>query len=120
MWDSIEIGLVANFLNENKDSKAFYDKNGQFQYTTTVFDVSDVPKNIQDFINKKYKDASIAIIQEIFDGKNKTYQIELTTNTDYFALEFDEKGALLKEIKNPLSTEEMQQQEEEGVEENEK
>ena len=49
--------------------------------------------------------------------KLKLKQIEIETNTDYINLEFDDSGKLLKEEKRPLSNEELQRQEEEGVDE---
>jgi Putative beta-lactamase-inhibitor-like, PepSY-like len=120
VWDTIDIGYVANFSNGNNDCKAFYDKKGQFQYTTTLVTDENIPSNIQAELKKRYKSYTIAIIQEVFDGKTKLLQIEIETDKDYIALEFDEKGKFLKELKHPLSTEEIQQQEEEGVDENEK
>ena len=79
-----------------------------------------LPLDIQSFIKKKYKSAIVAIAQQVNDGDNKMYQVEIETSTDYISLEFDGKGKFLKEIKHPLSNEELQQQEEEGVDETEK
>ncbi len=120
VWDTIDIGYVANFSNGKNECKAFYDKKGQFQYTTTLIASEDIPANIQAELKKRYKSFTIAIIQEVFDGKTKLLQIEIETDKDYISLEFDEKGKFLKELKQPLSTEEIQRQEEEGVDENEK
>ncbi len=119
-WDSLDMGIVANFFDGKNNCKAFYDVKGHFQYVTTLLDFESLPTMIQTFIKNKYKTAVIAIAQQIDDGKNKSYQIEIESDTDYIALEFDEKGKFLKEIKLPLSPEELQRQEEEGVDENEK
>ncbi len=120
LWDTIDIGYVANFSNGKNDCKAFYDKKGQFQYTTTLVTDEDIPSNIKEELKKRYKTYTIAIIQEVFDGKSKVFQVEIETDKDYISLEFDAKGKFLKELKQPLSTEEIQSQEEEGVNENEK
>ncbi len=119
-WDSLDIGAVANFFDGKNNSKAFYDVKGKFQYVTTLLDFESLPSVIQSFIKNKYKTAVVAMVQQIDDGKNKSFQIEIESDTDYIALEFDEKGKFLKEIKQPLSPEELQRQEEEGVDENEK
>lgn len=117
-WDSLEIGTVANFFDGTNDCKAFYDATGLFQYATTLLEFEYLPTSIQNYIKTKYKSAAIAIVQRIDDGEIKSYQIELENGTDYIALEFDEKGKFQKEIKQALSPEELQRQEEEGVDEN--
>lgn len=119
-WDSLDIGSVANFFDGKNTCKAFYDVKGNFQYVTALMDFESLPTAIQTYIKNKYKTATIAIAQQIDDGKSKSYQIEIESDTDYIALEFNEKGKFLKEIKQPLSPEELQRQEEEGVDENEK
>jgi hypothetical protein len=119
-WDSLDIGSVANFFDGKNNCKAFYDTKGHFQYVTALLDFESLPTAIQTFIKNKYKTTTVAIAQQIDDGKSKSYQIEIESDTDYIALEFDGKGKFLKEIKQPLSPEELQRQEEEGVDENEK
>lgn len=119
-WDSLDIGVVANFSDGKNICKAFYDVQGNFQYVTILLTFETLPLDIQSFIKKKYKSAIIAIAQQVNDRDNKTYQVEIETSTDYIALEFDSKGKFLKEIKQPLSNEELQRQEEEGVDETEK
>ncbi len=117
-WDSLEIGLVANFFDGTHDCKVFYDAKGRFQYATTLLEFESLPTSVQNYIKANYKSAAIAIVQLVDDGKAKSYQIELENATDYIALEFDEKGKFQKEIKQALSPEELQRQEEEGVDEN--
>lgn len=119
-WDSLDVGVVANFSNGKDICKAFYDAQGNFQHVTILMTFETLPLDIQSFIKKKYKSAIVAIAQLVNDGNNKMYQVEIETSTDYISLEFDGKGKFLKEIKHPLSNEELQQQEEEGVDETEK
>lgn len=118
VWDTLEIGWVATFNNGKNDCKAFYDLKGNFQYTTTLIAEDEMPPAIKQELDKKYKSYTVAIVQEVFDGKAKLFQVEIETDREYVALEFDEKGKFLKEIKQPLSTEEIQRQEEEGVDDN--
>ena len=119
-WDSLEVGVVANFSNGKDICKAFYDAQGNFQHVTILMTFETLPSDIQSFIKKKYKTSIVPIAQLVDDGNNKMYQVEIETSTDYISLEFDGKGNFLKEIKHPLSNEELQQQEEEGVDETEK
>ena len=90
---------------------------GVFQYTATFIERTAVPKAVQDILEKKYPNAEASVVMRIDNGKTQTYQVEIETNTDYVNLEFDDSGKLLKEEKRPLSNEELQRQEEEGVDE---
>ena len=119
-WDSLDVGVVANFSNGKDICKAFYDAKGNFQHVTILMTFETLPLGIQSYIKKKYKTDVVPVAQLVNDGNNKMYQVEIETSTDYISLEFDGKGKFLKEIKHPLSNEELQQQEEEGVDETEK
>ncbi len=115
-WDSTETGVVANFFDGKHESKATFDASGKFQYSAIFIEQEALPKTVQNYLKEKYKIVEIALIQLVDNGQNKTYQIEIESNTDYINLEFDNNGKLLKDAKQPLSTKEMQLQEEEGVE----
>jgi hypothetical protein len=120
IWDTLDLGFAASFSDDDFEYTTHYDAKGLFQYTATFIEQTDLPKEVQQVLNKKYKNAAAAVIMRVENGKSKTYQIELETGTDYINLEFDDSGKLLKEEKHPLSNEEMQREEEEGVDENEK
>ena len=115
-WDSTETGVVANFFDGKHDSKATFDALGVFQYSAVFIEQEALPQAVQNYLKEKYKIVEIALIKMVDNGQKKTYQIEIESNTDYINIEFDNNGKLLKETKQPLSTKEMQLQEEEGVE----
>lgn len=115
-WDSVDNGLVANFFDGTYESEAFFDLKGQYQYLTTSIDFETLPKEIQDFIQKKYSVDELAFIQKVEDAKEKIYHVELKTNKEYINLDFDLNGKIKSESKLPLSNEELQNEEEEGVE----
>lgn len=120
IWDTLDVGFSASFSDDDFEYTTHYDAKGQFQYTATFIEQTDLPKEVQQILEKKYKNAAAAVIMRVENGKSKTYQIELETSTDYINLEFDDSGKLLKEEKHPLSNEEMQREEEEGVDEKDK
>ncbi len=120
IWDTLDNGFAALFSDETYDYKAYFDAKGVFQYTATFIEQVALPKAIQIVLAKKYPNAAASVIMRIESGQSLSYQIELETSTDYINLEFDNSGKLLKEEKHPLSTEEIQRQEEEGVDKNEK
>ena len=115
-WDTLDNGFVASFFNGKYDSKAYYDAVGNFQYSTIFVELESLPTKARQWLNAHYKDATTAVVMLVEKNKNRTYQVELETNTDYVNLEFDADGKLLKEQKQALSTDEIQRQEEEGVE----
>lgn len=115
-WDSVDNGIVANFFDGTYESEAFFDLKGQYQYLTTSIDFETLPKEIQDFIQKKYSVDELAFIQKVEDAKEKIYHVELKTNKEYINLDFDLNGKIKSESKLPLSNEELQNEEEEGVE----
>jgi hypothetical protein len=117
-WDSLDTGLAVTFFDGTSDCKAYYDAKGAFQYATSFIETTALPPSAQRFLAEKYKNANAAVIMSVKNAKNQTFQVELETESDYVTLEFDTTGKILKEQKHPLSNDELQRQEEEGVEKN--
>lgn len=117
-WDTLENGFSATFYDGKYDYKAMFDSVGHFQNTTMLIELEALPSPINRFLKEKYKNAEIAIVQLVDNSVTKTYHIELQTSVDYYILDFDASGKLLKEMKDPLSNDELKRQEEEGVENN--
>jgi hypothetical protein len=115
IWDTLDMGFTASFSDDVAEHRANYDTSGVFQYAATLIELTALPIAIQKVIAKKYKNAAAALIMRVEKDKIQTYQIELETSTDYINLEFDASGKILNEKKTPLSNEEMQREEEEGV-----
>jgi hypothetical protein len=117
-WDSLENGVAATFYDGKNDCKAYFDAKGAFQYAASFIEITALPTSIQHFLTEKYKNANAAVVMSVKNAQNQTFQVELETTTDYVNLEFDTSGKILKEQKTPLTNDEMQRQEEEGVEKN--
>ncbi len=115
-WDSLEHGVAATFYDGKNDCKAYFDEKGAFQYAASFIEITALPASIQRFLTEKYKNANAAVVMSVKNAQSQTFQVELETTTDYVNLEFDTNGKVLKEQKQPLSNDEMQRQEEEGVE----
>jgi hypothetical protein len=117
VWDSTDMsGMSATFYDGTHESEAFFDAKGQYQYLTTTLDFESLPQTIQQLIQKKYNIDNIAVLQKVEDAKDKIYHFELKTDKEYINIDFDLKGNLIKESKAPLSSQELQSEEEEGVE----
>jgi hypothetical protein len=117
-WDSLEHGVSATFYDGKNDCKAYFDEKGAFQYAASFIEITALPASAQRFLTEKYKNANAAVVMSVKNAQNQTFQVELETTTDYVNLEFDTAGKILKEQKTPLTNDEMQRQEEEGVEKN--
>ena len=117
-WDTLDNGYSATFYDGRYDYKAQFDNTGRFQNTTMLIELDALPAPVTQFLKEKYKNAEIAIVQLVDNDANKTYHIELQSEANYFNLDFDASGKLLKETKDPLSNDELKRQEEEGVEDN--
>jgi hypothetical protein len=117
-FDSLETGYEISFNEGNNDRMASYDKTGQFLYVTTYIENDSLPPDAENFLNTKYKNAQLNIINAVENDKELHYVAEIETAENYIILEFDKNGKLLRESKNPLSKKEMQQREEEGVDDN--
>jgi hypothetical protein len=114
-WDSTETNISANFSIGLYDCTAYFDATGKFQYATTMLEEAALPKVIQNHLNAKYREATFAVVMSVENVQKKIYQVELELDTDYITLEFDENGKVLKEIKLPLSKDELERQEAEGI-----
>jgi hypothetical protein len=117
-WDSLDNGVSATFYDGKNDCKAYFDEKGAFQYAASFIEIAALPTSIQHFLTEKYKNANAAVVMSVKNAQSQTFQVELETATDYVNLEFDTSGKVLKEQKTPLTNDEMQRQEEEGVEKN--
>ena len=115
-WDTLETGVSAKFSNGKYDCIAYFDLKGGFLYATTFIERTSLPASVQQFLTDKYKGIAAAVLMSVEKPESKSYKIELETDTDYITLEFDANGKMLSEKKHPLSNEELQRQEEEGVE----
>ncbi len=114
-WDTVEDGYVASFVNNDTQCEVFYDNKNAFQYAGVFVDQTDLPAAAQDFLTKNYKQDFVNACMQVDFPNKKGYNVEVMTDTDYVNMEFDLKGNLVQQSKEPLTDEEMQAREEEGV-----
>ena len=114
-WDTLVDGYVASFTNNNAPSEVFYDKKSAFVYSGTFIDQNQLPAGAQNYLNTNYKPDFVNACMQVDFPDKKAYNVEVMTDTDYVNLQFDLKGKLVQKTKEPLTNEEMQAREEEGV-----
>ncbi len=114
-WDTLADGYVASFTNNNAPSEVFYDKKNVFIYAGTFIDQNQLPATAQNYLKSNYKPDFVNACMQVDFPDKKAYNVEVMTDTDYVNLQFDLKGNLVQQTKEPLTDEEMQAREEEGV-----
>ena len=84
----------VGFKNEGKEMSILMDRQGNILETETDMTVAELPKSVQDYLNKNFKTKKIKEAATIVDAKGvKKFEAEIG-GKDYF---FDEKGNLLKQ-----------------------
>lgn len=114
-WDTVEDGYVASFVSNNVPCETFYDSKNTFQYTGIFIDQTELPAAAQVYLAKNYKQDFVNACMQVDFPEKKAYNVEVMTDTDYVNLQFDLKGNMIQQSKDPLTDEEMQAREEEGV-----
>ena len=115
-WDTLENNTLSfKFSNGADDCEALFDSKGNYLSTTFFIDLQGLPQPAQDYIASHYPASERPLIQLYDSASVKTYLLELANGVDYIDLSFDEQGKMLKETTQPLSKEEIQDAEEEGV-----
>ena len=114
-WDTLADGYVVSFTNNNAPSEVFYDKKNVFVYAGTFIDQNQLPAAAQAYLNTNFKPDFVNACMQVDFPTKKAYNVEVMTDTEYVNLQFDLQGNLVQQTKEPLTNEEMQAREEEGV-----
>jgi hypothetical protein len=115
--DTLDDGFIVGFsTSNNRVYQAEYDKVMKLStcYSTSI-DTADLTESIKLYIANEYPDSKVNQIYKIEIPLPATYQIELENDTDYVNLLFSNEGELIEESSSPVSDEEVQQREGEGV-----
>jgi hypothetical protein len=121
-WDSSKNHEFGAFFSDSTTGighEVYFNKKGQFLKLYTYINVSDFPAAAAQAIQQKYPNSKLAVLSLVEMPKTQFYHVELTTDKDYLTLEIDKTGAFLNEKVVPLSEQELQNAEEEGVDEEE-
>lgn len=91
-YEKEDKGFEAGFKNEGKEMSILMDVKGNILETETDISVSDLPKEVQEYLTKNFKGKKIKEAAEIIDARGmKKFEAEIG-GKDYL---FDEKGNLL-------------------------
>ena len=115
--DTLDKGFEFTFSNGQNDCQAIFDAHGNYVSNTVTLDQGALPSAALDYIRARYPIGEISLVELAESGTGKMFHVELATATDYTNLDFDPDGKVVKEVVSPLSREEMEESEEEGVDE---
>jgi hypothetical protein len=86
-------GYEADFKLEGKNISVVLDKKGEIKETETSIPVSELPKPITPFIEKKHTGSNITAAYKIVNSKGKvTFETEITKGKKTKELIFDQDG----------------------------
>jgi hypothetical protein len=115
-FDTLNTGIEISFSQGDSDRTALFDRSGNLIYVSTYVENDSLPPIAQQYLNSKYKNATLNIIHSVEEGNENYFVAEIETASYFIAIQFDKNGKFVKETKTPLSKDEMEQREEEGVE----
>jgi hypothetical protein len=64
-WYQLPNGFVAHFTVNNIANRSYYDKNGNWLYSTRYYDEKSLPADIRKIVRSTYYDFAITGVQEI-------------------------------------------------------
>ncbi len=103
-WKEGKSDFRAEFKKDDKEMAVIYDAKGNLKKTKSEISKSDLPKGVEDFVAKDYKDWTIAKTSKIEDAKgDMTYEVRITKDKMEKNLMFDKEG---KEIEKKQMKEE--------------
>lgn len=95
----------AEFKENGQEVTVIFNKNGVLLATETTIKLSELPKNIEKTVNKKFSGYKMLEASKIVDNKGKiTYEVDIAQGNNKKELLFKANGSLIKV--NPTEDEE--------------
>ena len=104
----------AGFKNDGKNISVVFDNDGNLKETETSIRVTELPKPIAPYIDKKHAGFNITGAYKIIDDKgNVTFETEITKDKETKELKFDQYGKHIskKEMKKEKNEKEEKEKE---------
>jgi hypothetical protein len=114
-WEKEKKGeFEAGFKDDGKNISVVFDNDGNLKETETSIPVTELPKPIAPYIEKKHEGFNITGAFKIIDNKGKvTYEAEIKKDKETKELKFDQDGKHIskKEMKNEKNEKEEKEKE---------
>lgn len=97
----------AEFKEAGKSVSVVINSEGELKETETKIDIKDLPKSVEPFVMKNYKDYKITEAAKIIDAKGVlTYEAEISKDKEKKDLLFDKDGkSVVKKVEKSESEE---------------
>ena len=96
-WEKEGNAFEANFESKNAKASIVVDANGIITETEAVIEKSQLPKGVENYIEKNHKNFKISEVSKIVNDKNiTTYEVEVSNGKTKKDLFFDNDGKFLK------------------------
>jgi hypothetical protein len=92
---------VADVQTPGSDNLLILDKAGKITETASTVKESELPKTVTEYLNVKYKGYQLHRAYKKSTGL-LGFRVDIVYNKEYFALFFDEAGAVLSEVKGMI------------------
>ena len=87
-WFTIPDGFIAYCSINHQPSKLYYDRHGNWRYTTRVYVEKELPADIRATVKRTYYDYAIYGIQEIQAADKTVYIVYLKDDSTMITLKF--------------------------------
>jgi hypothetical protein len=85
-WFKLSNGFVAYCTVNSIQNKAYYDRKGNWLYSTRYYEEKDLPKDVRAIVRSTYYDYSISGIQEIHVDDKTVYLVYVKDETTWKTL----------------------------------
>lgn len=88
----------ANFKKDGKEIEAVYEADGTLVQTEQEIALRELPELIVRSIKQQHPDARLSEAEQVLDPKGTTlgYEVEISVGKDWFELDLDSDGKILK------------------------
>ena len=77
-WFKTDFGFVATLIEDGKNAKIVYDKEGRWFYNLYSYSEDLLPKDVRHLVNSRYYDNDMLFIYQYDFDKKSTYIIRMT------------------------------------------
>jgi hypothetical protein len=93
-WFSDNNGFISYFNKDGFNNRAFYDKNGRWQYSLVYYTEDKLPKDIRSTVRSRYFDFSIYMVEEVQTTYGSAFVVYLEDKTKLKILKVSPEGEM--------------------------
>jgi hypothetical protein len=100
-WDTSY--YVVSFYDDGYNNWLVYDPVGEWRYSVTSINVSDLPSNVNTVLSSQFPGYTIVSVSKENDKNRSAYEVKMEKGTDKMTVLIDEQGNVMKK-KGPGDT----------------